>query len=429
MIDELVARAGRILDDGVAEEPMAPVTGTLHEIADGIRFVDAFSNVVAFDGGDGLVLFDTSLGFLTPKVLEGLRSWSADPIRTLVYTHGHVDHVTGAGVILRDAEDRGDPRPVIVGHEAVPERFERYELTRGHNDAVNRRQFGGGGAGLGAFPTGFVRPSVTYSDHLTLRSGDLTFELHHGLGETDDHTWAWVPERRAAVVGDFVIWVFPNAGNPQKVQRHPREWAQALRAIAARRPEILLPAHGLPVVGEARVARLLDDTAAALESLVEQTLTLMNAGARLDQIVRQVRVPAELADRPWLRPVYDEPEFVVRNIWRRYGGWWDGNPARLKPPADEAVAVETARLVGGADVLAERAVVVAGDGDLRLAAHLVELAALAAPDDVAVHAARADIYRARRDQELSLMAKGVFGQAAAESQAVVDDGGETVTGD
>ena len=69
-------------------------------------------------------------------------------------------------------------------------------------------------------------------------------------------------------------------------------------------------------------------------------------------------------------------------------------------------------------MLAERALVLAGDGDLRLAAHLVELAALAAPDDLAVHAARADIYRARRDEELSLMAKGVFGQAAAESEAI-----------
>ena len=422
MTDELVARAARILDEGVVEEPMTPVTAGLHEIAEGVRFVDGFSNVVAFDGGDGLVLFDTSIGFLTPMVLDALRGWSADRISTLVYTHGHVDHVTGAGAILAEAEDRGDPRPAIVGHEAVPERFDRYELTRGHNDAINRRQFGGaagGGArGLGTFPTGVVRPGVTYTDHLTLRSGDLTFELHHGLGETDDHTWAWVPERRAAVVGDFILWVFPNAGNPQKVQRHPREWAQALRAIAALRPEILLPAHGLPVVGESRVARILDDNAAALESLVTQTLALMNEGARLDVIVREVRLPADLASRPWLRPIYDEPEFVVRNIWRRYGGWWDGNPARLKPPADEAVAAETARLAGGADVLAERALVLAGDGDLRLAAHLVELAALAAPDDLAVHAARADIYRARRDDELSLMAKGVFGQAAAESEAI-----------
>ena len=32
--------------------------------------------------------------------------------------------------------------------------------------------------------------------------------------------------------GDLFIWVFPNAGNPQKVQRYPDDWAVALRKMA-----------------------------------------------------------------------------------------------------------------------------------------------------------------------------------------------------
>ena len=63
--------------------------------------------------------------------------------------------------------------------------------------------------------------------------GDRVIELHHARGETDDHLWGWMPEERWAFVGDFVIWNFPNAGNPQKVQRFPIEWAAALRAMAA----------------------------------------------------------------------------------------------------------------------------------------------------------------------------------------------------
>jgi len=55
-----------------------------------------------------------------------------------------------------------------------------------------------------------------------------------------------------------------------------------------------------------------------------------------------------------LRPLYDEPEFVVHNIWRLYGGWWDGNPAHLHPPGERAVATEVAELAGGADTLAWR---------------------------------------------------------------------------
>jgi hypothetical protein len=52
------------------------------------------------------------------------------------------------------------------------------------------------------------------------------------------------------------------------------------------------------------------------------------------------------------------------------------------------------------------------DASLRLACHLVEWAAQAEPESSDVHAARADVYRARRAGELSLMSKGIFGQAA-----------------
>ncbi len=57
----------------------------------------------------------------------------------------------------------------------------------------------------------------------------------------------------------------------------------------------------------------------------------------------------------------------------------------------------------------------AGAGDLRLAGHLAELAALAAPHDAGVHRVRAEVNRRRAEAEPSTMAKGVFGWAAAES--------------
>ena len=116
------------------------------------------------------------------------------------------------------------------------------------------------------------------------------------------------------------------------------------------------------------------------------------------------------------RQLYDEPEFVVRNVWRRYGGWWDGDPSHLKPAPADALAVELATMAGGAGRLAARAVEVAGNGDLRLACHLVELAAQAAPEDPSVHEVRADVYERRRRQETSLMTKGIFAAAVADSR-------------
>ena len=72
-------------------------------------------------------------------------------------------------------------------------------------------------------------------------------------------------------------------------------------------------------------------------------------------------------------------------------------------------------LAGGASVLAARAQQLCEAGDLRLACHLVELAALAAPEDKEIHAVRAEVFQARRNTETSLMAKGIYGYAAGES--------------
>ena len=277
------------------------------------------------------------------------------------------------------------------------------------------------------WPREWVRPSIILRERAAARVGDLVIELHHSLGETDDHPWGWMPDLEARLAGDFLTWVFPNAGNPQKVQRYPLEWAAALRDMAARRPKLLLPAHGLPIGGADLVARVLDDVADVLEQLVADVLELMNDGARLDTIVNTVAVDPDRLARPYLMPIYDEPEFVVRNIWRMYGGWYDGNPARLKPPSDDTLSIEVAALAGGADQLAARALACSDTGDHRLACQLIEWAVAAGPDDGAAHEARAEIYRRRRRVEHSLMAKGIYGWASRESEDVAarfDAGGK-----
>jgi alkyl sulfatase BDS1-like metallo-beta-lactamase superfamily hydrolase len=265
-------------------------------------------------------------------------------------------------------------------------------------------------------PTTTPAPDLVFGDRLGVSVGGVRMDLRHAKGETDDHVWAWLPEKRIILTGDLFMWNFPNAGNPQKVQRYPREWAAALREMAGLGAEILMPAHGFPIAGVDRIRRVLDDTAFALETLVERTLEMMNAGQRLDAILHSVKLPAELMDKPYLRALYDEPEFVIRNIWRLYGGWYDGNPARLKPAPDAALAREVVSLCGGVEALTERARMLAESDDLRLACHLIEMAVLAAPDDKAAHGARAEIYAQRRQRESSLMAKGIFGFAVRESE-------------
>jgi alkyl sulfatase BDS1-like metallo-beta-lactamase superfamily hydrolase len=424
---DLFELSTKMIDSGEVHGSPNRITNELSELDDDIAIVESFSHSIALRTDDGLVCFDASHASTGPAVVSALRTWSAERVHSIVYTHGHVDHVGGSGAFAADAVSRGEPQPSIVGHAAVAERFRRYAFTNGYTVSINARQFGGvrGNYGMGGSDTEFLDPATLWPDVIigdehVLTFGDEVVELRHARGETDDHLWAWLPNRKWIFAGDFVTWVFPNAGNPQKVQRYPIEWAAALRDMIAHGPEVLAGAHGLPIRGSSRIVEVLDDLATALESLVEQTIAMMNNGATLDDIIHGVTLPARLLTRPYMRPVYDEPEFVIRNVWRQFGGWWDGIAAHLKPSPHADVARSIAELAGGAALVIHHAASTADAGDLRLACHLADFAAAAAPDDASVHGVRADIYERRRAAELSLMAKGVFRDAARHSRAIAD---------
>ena len=413
---ELLDLADRLWEGRERIEEHHPVgfTGPLVVLAQGVAFVPSLANVAAFETADGLVLVDTGGFLVAPTVHEQIRAWSDLPLHTAIYSHGHIDHVFG--VPLFEAEEHGQG-PRVVAHENVVARFHRYEITAGYNGAINARQFQ---LPELRFPTGYRFPDETYRSELALEVGGERFELHHARGETDDHTWTWLPSRRILCCGDLFIWATPNAGNPQKAQRYPREWAAALREMAELDAELMLPGHGPPVAGAERVRAALSDTAELLESLVGQTLALMNEGASLDRVVRSVSTPPELLEKPYLRAIYDEPEFIVRNLWRLYGGWYDGDPSHLKPAPASDLARELAALAGGSERLAGRARELSDAGESRLAGHLAELAALAGPQEVAVHEARAAVYERRAAEESSTMARGVFASAAAESHRALE---------
>ena len=419
---DLLSMSADIIDGRVAPEALGPLNRINHqlsELATDLAVVEAFSHCIVFKTDEGLVTFDTSNEHGGKKCVSAIQSWTHDPFHTVVFTHGHIDHVGGCGAFCDAYEGR---KPIIVGHENVAARFDRYRMTNGYNHVINERQFGQFKrrgydlAGASQFlPIATPKPDVTYSAGMTMSVGGLDIELNHAKGETDDHTWAWIPKHKAICAGDFFIWAFPNAGNPQKAQRYPKEWAAALREMASRDAELFLPAHGLPISGRNRIQSVLNEAAEVLETLVEQTINLMNQGASLNDIIHSVKVRAELLEKPYLAPTYDEPEFVVRNIWRLYGGWYEGNPAQLKPARDRAVAEELAHLAGGAVKLAKRAEALA-ESDTRLACHLAEFAVQAEPDNKAIHALRAEVYQRRREGETSLMAKGIFGYAANQSK-------------
>ena len=146
------------------------------------------------------------------------------------------------------------PGPGVVAHEAVAARFDRYIRDRrlqrrGQPPAIRYR-----------------RPRV--ADRVPLprraRSGTGSTSTSAASGPSSTTTGArptttpgpGCPASKVLCTGDLFIWASPNAGNPQKVQRYPLEWAEALRRMLALYdspaggPEVLLPGHGYPIIGE-----------------------------------------------------------------------------------------------------------------------------------------------------------------------------------
>ena len=267
-------------DAGIEDHhPVTSMTNQLTEVAPRTAFVASFANVSAFSTDDGVFLVDTGSKMLAPTVHNALRGWSPDRVNTAIYSHGHIDHVFGVPVFEEEAKAKGWPAPRVIAHEAMPARFDRYILTAGYNSIVNQRQFQ---APRLQWPTDYRYPDETYRDIFAVEVGGETFELHHALGETDDHTWTWIPQRKIVCTGDFFIWASPNAGNPQKVQRYPREWAVAMRDMAALEPELLLPGHGLPIAGKDRVRQALIDVA----DLLHHDAKVVARSGRLEGFLR-----------------------------------------------------------------------------------------------------------------------------------------------
>jgi len=382
-------------------------TGDVLELRPRTYFLATFANMSAIETDEGLLLVDTSVAQFADGNRRALRKHTAAPLHTIVYTHGHLDHAFGVQPWL----DEGNT-PRIVGHRNVVRRFRTYARMGGLNEHINSVQFGIEGV---AWPKAFFWPDVVYDDALTLRIGGERFELRHGKGETDDATWIWVPERGVLCTGDFWISCAPNCGNPQKVQRYPEEWADVLEEMAAKDAELLLPGHGPPIDGADEVKTALLDAAEYLRIIVEQTKDLLNEGLPHEEVVARVKVPEHLAAKPYLQPVYDRPEFIVRNLIRSLGGWWDGYPADLLPASPVSRATEIANLAGGADKLVERANQLA-ESDIALACHLAEWAAIADPSNEKAQECVRDLFRKRAEGEISLMGRGIFMHAVREAE-------------
>jgi len=354
-------------------------------------------NAVLFETDAGLVVVDTGMAPAGPALLEAIRSVSDAPIHTIIYTHGHVDHAYGTWALLEDGA-----RPQIIAHENLPLRFDRYIRLRGSISQYMSQPLDQ----LPASKEDLVWPTRTFRDRLELEIGGENFVLQHRKGETDDHLYVWLPERRVLASADFYQGFLPNAGNGKRVQRYVEEWAGTMREMAALEPAVVMPAHGEALTDPRLIQENFRVLAEALEYIVEHTIAGLNQGLRKDQVFQSLELPAHLADHPSLEVQYVSPQDISKMVIRKYTGWWDDAPSEWSPAAQEAQAALIVDLAGGIDAVLARAQVLLekrdlGDGmrsaevDLKLASHLAEWVWLSHPENPEVQQLVLDASKAR----------------------------------
>ena len=369
---------------------------------------------------DGVVVIDLPLGNrIGRKAIEAIRRRTDRPIHAIIYTHGHIDHIWSVPVFFADAEAHKYARPHIIGHKNVARRFDRYQRLKGQHEHINTIQFAIP-SGEPVLPQQFYYPDITFDDVMQFKLGGLTFELYSYYGETDDSLWVWIPERKTALVGDLLIGGVPNVGNPFKVQRWALEWAQALEAVADKNPDFVVSAG--QILSKDLAKDTLLDTARYLRFIEDEVVRLLNEGCWIEDIIDKIKVPEDLAQKPWLQPVYGHPTFVIHGVHRRYAGWYNGNPSELFPARSAEIAAEVVKLAGAAKILQE-AQRLKKDGNIQLSLNVIDFLVKGTQDKSVRKEAlllKSELLQARADVEPSYIARNIFHAGAALTKQEAD---------
>ena len=121
-------------------------------------------------------------------------------------------------------------------------------------------------------------------------------------------------------------------------------------------------------------------------------------------------------NNPWLTPIYDDPQFLIRMIWRRYGGWWDGEYDRLLPSPRKEEANAWVELSGGIENIILKAKEQLNNKNYSVAAHLIETAFHANNTHEEMHKIRAEIYEKFSAVQSSSMGRNILNHASLASK-------------
>ena len=383
-----------------AEEIRAAAPGVVEEVAPRIWLSPGLSNSYLIGTDDGCVVVNAGMGFEGPVHAENYAPLDAGPVRYLVLTQGHVDHVGGVDAL------RGPGTQVVAQASWATWRDDNERLMpfRTSNaafawtDAIT--------AALeyaAARPEGFPGqaspvPDLVVEDRLELVVGGRRLVLIATPGgETTDSLLVHLPDEGVLLCGNALGALAGHIPNLVTMRgdryRDALTVADTIETIRSLGAETLLTGHFGPINGAAYVDTELGRLRDAVLHVHDATVAGMNAGKDVSTLMREVTLPPELE----VGEGYGKVSWDVRAIWENYAGWFHHrSTTELYAVRPDAVHAELGRLAGPDQVAAAAAARLAA-GETVEALQLTEVALAADPD----HAEARSVARAAHERLLA----------------------------
>lgn len=340
------------------------------------------ANVALIHTLEGNIIVDA--GMSPAKALEIKsaleREAPSGPVKALIYTHSHIDHVGGASIWVEEGTQ-------IWATEGFSQHLlKQYGLFREAERRRGLRQFGMRVdlkslpcSAIGPRPdmeaaekTGVLFPTNFFRGRKEIQLGGLRLDLVEAHGETHDHLFVWIPEDRTLLCGDNFYWSFPNLYTLRGTSPRPVEdWIQSLDSMRSLGAEHLVPGHTRPVHGKEEIATVLRDYRDAIQWVRDEVVRGANLGLDMDTLVEEVKLPPHLAKQPQNRELYGQVDWSVRAVYTNNLGWFDERAQRLYPLSHVDAARREVQLMGGPQKLLNLAAVALEEADPRWAIHLL----------------------------------------------------------